>query len=190
MVIFTIDYNCLIILIKQLNSWPEVQFFIRSSLCWQKGNKHICSLSGLSGEETPKVGEVCCLLLCSLHTAPTLITPLPSTSFLEMVWHYVVVRQALYMLVAPLRGWMWLLSESLPVGLIEKACLGLAVCPHLGDSLAWVWALVCTTLWPTLALSNEMGRVGPLFSHSADTQPVNLQNTRTFTHSLTHTHVR
>lgn len=62
---------------------------------------------------------------------------------------------------------MGLLSESLPAGVIEKACLGLAVCPHLFDALAGVYGQgVALISGAATVLSDGIGRVRAQFSHT------------------------
>lgn len=87
------------------------------------------------GRKTKKRGS------CYSHVMFTAIPSQPKHLFfsicfpLEMVWHFVVVRQAVIHVV-PLYGLMGRLSGSQPCGVIEKACWGLAAFVHLCDVLA------------------------------------------------------
>lgn len=73
-------------------------------------------------------------MLCSLQYSPSLNTSSEHFSIcfpLEMLWHYVLVRQAHYIHVVPPYDLIGLLSGSGPIGVIGKTCWGFAVCLQL-----------------------------------------------------------
>lgn len=153
------------------NIWYFAEAFVQSASATQ-GNKYTCGADDLSGEQSQIKGY------SYSHVMFTAMPYQPKHLFfsicfpLEMVWHFVVVRQAVIHVVPPY-GLMGRLSGSRPCRVIGKACWGLAAFVRLRDVLAASTGGFSGSAGPAAVLRHGIGAVGPLLptANPQDLQP-------------------